>query len=118
MRKKVVFYSNPLFLCKGADIVAPSCMMDGHVTAIKHSLMKANLLSRVSVLSYSAKFCSVFYGPFRDAANCAPSFSNRSSYQIPVGSSSIAERVVVRIINYFRNKNSLLQYIYFDYLEV
>jgi len=84
----------------GADIVAPSCMMDGHVTAIKQSLMKENLLSRVSVLSYSAKFCSVFYGPFRDAANCAPSFSNRSSYQIPVGSSSIAERVVVSSIGY------------------
>ncbi|XP_026804233.1 delta-aminolevulinic acid dehydratase [Rhopalosiphum maidis] len=83
----------------GADIVAPSCMMDGHVTAIKQSLMKENLLSRVSVLSYSAKFCSVFYGPFRDAANCAPSFSNRSSYQIPVGSSSIAERVVDRDIS-------------------
>lgn len=83
----------------GADIVAPSCMMDGHVTAIKLSLMSKNLLSRVSVLSYSAKFCSVFYGPFRDAANCAPSFSNRSSYQIPVGSSSIAERVVVSIKN-------------------
>jgi len=82
----------------GADIVAPSCMMDGHVTAIKQSLLKENLLSRVSVLSYSAKFCSVFYGPFRDAANCAPSFSNRSSYQIPVGSSSIAERVVVSSI--------------------
>lgn len=74
-------------------------MMDGHVTAIKQSLMKGNLLSRVSVLSYSAKFCSVFYGPFRDAANCTPSFSNRSSYQIPVGSSSIAERVVVKIKN-------------------
>lgn len=72
-------------------------MMDGHVTAIKECLLEKNLLSRVSVLSYSAKFCSGFYGPFRDAANCAPSFSNRSSYQIPVGSSSIAERVVVGI---------------------
>lgn len=83
----------------GADIVAPSCMMDGHITAIKQSLMKANLLSRICVLSYSAKFCSVFYGPFRDAANCAPSFSNRSSYQIPVGSSRIAERIVDRDIS-------------------
>jgi len=85
----------------GADIVAPSCMMDGYVTAIKQCLMEENLLSRVSVLSYSAKFCSVFYGPFRNAANCAPSFSNRSSYQIPVGSLSIAERVVVIIIIHF-----------------
>jgi len=75
-------------------------MMDGHVTAIKECLMEENLLSRVSVLSYSAKFCSVFYGPFRNAANCAPSFSNRASYQIPVGSSNIAERVVV-IITHF-----------------
>lgn len=93
-------------------------MMDGHVTAIKNSLLKGNLLSRVSVLSYSAKFCSVFYGPFRDAANCAPSFSNRSSYQIPVGSSSIAERVVVRTINYFGHKNVLFFHIYVDYMEV
>ncbi|VVC25520.1 Aldolase-type TIM barrel,Delta-aminolevulinic acid dehydratase [Cinara cedri] len=83
----------------GADIVAPSCMMEGHISAIKNSLMKEKLLSRVCVLSYSAKFCSVFYGPFRDAANCSPSFSNRSSYQIPVGSSSIAERVVNRDIH-------------------
>jgi delta-aminolevulinic acid dehydratase/porphobilinogen synthase len=89
-------------------------MMDGHVTAIKQSLMKGNLLSRVSVLSYSAKFCSVFYGPFRDAANCAPSFSNRSSYQIPVGSSSIAERVVVRITNLDIKTFYLCIYIMFD----
>lgn len=75
--------------------------MDGHVTAIKEGLMNNNLLSQVSVLSYSAKFCSVFYGPFRDAANCAPSFSNRSSYQIPVGSSSLAERIVVNIICFY-----------------
>lgn len=63
--------------------------------------MNNNLLSRVSVLSYSAKFCSVFYGPFRDAANCAPSFSNRASYQIPVGSSSLAERIVVNVIRFY-----------------
>lgn len=79
--------------------------MDGHVTAIKQGLMNNNLLSRVSVLSYSAKFCSVFYGPFRDAANCAPSFSNRSSYQIPVGSSSLAERIVVNIMFLFNFLN-------------
>lgn len=81
-------------------------MMDGHVLSIKKSLMKENLLSRVCVLSYSAKFCSVFYGPFRDAANCSPAFNNRSSYQIPVGSAGIAERVVVSI-NYNNNKFNL-----------
>lgn len=83
----------------GADIVAPSCMMDGNVAAIKQILAKKKLISRVSVLSYSAKFCSSFYGPFRDAANSAPTFSNRASYQIPVGSLGIAERVVVNYKN-------------------
>lgn len=70
-------------------------MMDGHVKSIKQHLMEGGMISRVAVLSYSAKFCSTFYGPFRDAANCAPSFSNRASYQLPVGSDSLAERVVV-----------------------
>ncbi|XP_050421540.1 delta-aminolevulinic acid dehydratase isoform X2 [Adelges cooleyi] len=80
----------------GADIVAPSCMMDGTVKSIKQKLLEGGLLSRVAVLSYAAKYCSSFYGPFRDAANCAPSFSNRASYQLPVGSSSLAERIVDR----------------------
>ncbi|XP_050544729.1 delta-aminolevulinic acid dehydratase isoform X2 [Daktulosphaira vitifoliae] len=83
----------------GAHIVAPSCMMDGHVKSIKQHLMEGGLISRVAVLSYSAKFCSTFYGPFRDAANCAPSFSNRASYQLPVGSYNLAERVVDRDVS-------------------
>lgn len=52
----------------------------------------------MSVLSYSAKFSSCLYGPFRDAAKSAPSFGDRRAYQLPVGSSGLAERAVVRNI--------------------
>ncbi|XP_065226914.1 delta-aminolevulinic acid dehydratase [Planococcus citri] len=74
----------------GADIVAPSDMMDGRIGAIKSKLREANLISRVSVLSYSAKFQSCMYGPFRDVANSAPSFGDRRCYQLPPGSKGLA----------------------------
>jgi porphobilinogen synthase len=65
----------------GADIVAPSDMMDGRVGAIRKAL-DANGFERVAVLSYAAKFASVFYGPFREAADSAPQFGDRRSYQM------------------------------------
>jgi porphobilinogen synthase len=65
----------------GADIVAPSDMMDGRVGAIRKSL-DANGFEKVAVLSYAAKFASVFYGPFREAADSAPQFGDRRSYQM------------------------------------
>ena len=65
----------------GADIVAPSDMMDGRVGAIRGAL-DANGYSRVPILSYAAKFASVFYGPFREAAESAPQFGDRRSYQM------------------------------------
>jgi len=65
----------------GADIVAPSDMMDGRVAAIRDAL-DDNGLTHVAVMSYAAKFASGFYGPFRDAAGCAPRFGDRSSYQM------------------------------------
>ena len=65
------------FARAGADIVAPSDMMDGRVGAIKKILAENDLGSRVSVLSYSVKFSSSFYGPFRDAAKSAPAFGDR-----------------------------------------
>jgi len=65
----------------GADIVAPSDMMDGRVRAIREEL-DGKGLSRTPILAYSAKFASAFYGPFRDAADSAPAFGDRRGYQM------------------------------------
>ncbi len=65
----------------GADIVAPSDMMDGRVRAIRQ-VLECNGFDDVAVLSYAAKFASAFYGPFRDAAESAPAFGDRKSYQM------------------------------------
>jgi porphobilinogen synthase len=65
----------------GADIVAPSDMMDGRVAAIRRKL-DANGFQNVPILSYAAKFASVFYGPFREAAESTPQFGDRRSYQM------------------------------------
>ena len=65
----------------GVDIVAPSDMMDGRVAAIRQKL-DANSFSDVPILSYAAKYCSAFYGPFREAAQSAPQFGDRRSYQM------------------------------------
>jgi len=65
----------------GADIVAPSDMMDGRVAAIRQAL-DADGFSGTPILSYAAKFASVFYGPFREAAESTPQFGDRRSYQM------------------------------------
>ncbi|HEY7388524.1 MAG TPA: porphobilinogen synthase [Bryobacteraceae bacterium] len=65
----------------GADVVAPSDMMDGRVSAIRKAL-DANGFENIAVLSYAAKFASAFYGPFREAADSAPQFGDRRSYQM------------------------------------
>jgi porphobilinogen synthase len=65
----------------GADVVAPSDMMDGRVAAIRGRLDDAGL-AETAILAYSAKYASSFYGPFRDAADCAPRFGDRSAYQM------------------------------------
>jgi porphobilinogen synthase len=65
----------------GADIVAPSDMMDGRVGAIRRKLDE-NKFSDVAILAYAAKYCSGFYGPFREAAQSAPQFGDRRSYQM------------------------------------
>jgi porphobilinogen synthase len=69
------------FAVAGADIVAPSDMMDGRVKAIRADLDK-NGFKNTAVMSYSAKYCSAFYGPFREAAGSAPQFGNRKGYQM------------------------------------
>lgn len=65
----------------GADVVAPSAMMDGQVAAIKAGLA-GNGLKKTKILAYSAKYASNFYGPFRSAAKSAPSFGDRKTYQM------------------------------------
>jgi porphobilinogen synthase len=71
-------------------------MMDGRIDAIKKILFTNNLGSSVAVLSYSSKFASCFYGPFRDAAQSAPSSGNRRSYQLPAASTGLAIRAAER----------------------
>jgi porphobilinogen synthase len=65
----------------GADVVAPSDMMDGRVGRIRRSLDEGGL-ETTSLLSYAVKYASSFYGPFREAADCAPRFGDRASYQM------------------------------------
>jgi len=65
----------------GADIVAPSDMMDGRVKAIREALDEAGF-QHIPILSYAAKYASAFYGPFREAAESAPQFGDRRSYQM------------------------------------
>ena len=65
----------------GADVVAPSDMMDGRVEAIRAAL-DAGGMEQIPVLSYASKFASAFYGPFREAADSAPQFGDRRSYQM------------------------------------
>src|SRR5437588_4447999 len=77
----------------GADIVAPSDMMDGRVWAIRQALV-ANGFDKMPILSYAAKFASVFYGPFREAADSAPQFGDRRSYQMDLANRREAMREI------------------------
>ncbi len=70
----------------GADIVAPSDMMDGRVGAIR-TMLDGEGLEDVAILSYAVKYASAFYGPFREAAECAPQFGDRAGYQMDPGNS-------------------------------
>lgn len=71
-------------------------MMDGRIGAIKSLLRDNNLINQVAVLSYTAKFASNFYGPFRDAAKSKPAFGDRKCYQLPSGSTGLALRAAQR----------------------
>ncbi len=77
----------------GADIIAPSDMMDGRVAAIREALDEDGF-DQTAILAYSAKYCSGFYGPFRDAADSAPQFGDRRAYQMDVANSQEALREV------------------------
>ncbi|HEX3606056.1 MAG TPA: porphobilinogen synthase [Candidatus Dormibacteraeota bacterium] len=75
----------------GADIIAPSGMMDGQVAAIRQAL-DDNGFAETAILAYSAKFASVMYGPFRDAADCTPKHGDRRGYQMDVANQREAVR--------------------------
>ncbi len=77
----------------GADIVAPSDMMDGRVGAIRRKL-DANGFQDIAIFAYAAKYCSAFYGPFRDAAQSAPQSGDRRSYQMDPANAREALREV------------------------
>lgn len=75
----------------GADIVAPSDMMDGRVGRIRRALDEDGF-AEIAILSYAVKYASAFYGPFREAADCAPKFGDRAGYQMDPGNAREALR--------------------------
>jgi porphobilinogen synthase len=75
----------------GADMVAPSDMMDGRVAEIRNTLDEKSF-SHIPIMAYSAKYCSAFYGPFREAADSAPQFGDRRTYQMDPANSQEALR--------------------------
>ena len=81
------------FAAAGADFVAPSDMMDGRVAAIRRALDERSL-SEVGIMAYSAKFASGFYGPFREAAESAPQFGDRRTYQMDPANAREAMREI------------------------
>jgi porphobilinogen synthase len=82
----------------GADLVAPSGMMDGQVAAIRAAMDDAGFAS-TGILAYAAKFASAFYGPFRDAAECAPAFGDRTGYQMDPANGDEALREILADID-------------------
>jgi len=81
----------------GADIVGPSDMMDGRIVYIRQTL-EENGFDDVAIMSYSAKYASAFYGPFRDVAHSSPSFGDRKSYQMdPANSDQAVDEVLLDV---------------------
>ncbi|SGY98966.1 BQ5605_C034g11258 [Microbotryum silenes-dioicae] len=87
----------------GAHIVAPSDMMDGpsqgRIRAIKDALIDNGYSNRCNLMSYSAKFASSLYGPFREAAGSVPDFGNRKCYQLPPNARGLARRAILRDVD-------------------
>ena len=80
----------------GADMVAPSDMMDGRVGEIRE-ILDENNFSRIPIMSYAAKYCSAYYGPFRSAADSAPKFGDRRTYQMdPANALEGADIIMVK----------------------
>ncbi|ORX93407.1 delta-aminolevulinic acid dehydratase [Basidiobolus meristosporus CBS 931.73] len=80
----------------GCQVIAPSDMMDGRIKGIKQILIDNGISHRVSLMSYSAKFASAYYGPFREAANSKPNSGDRKCYQLPPNARGLARRAILR----------------------
>lgn len=83
----------------GAHMVAPSDMMDGRIRAIKQALIDNGFSNRCNLMSYSAKFASSMYGPFREAAGSVPNFGHRKCYQLPPNARGLARRAIIRDVD-------------------
>ena len=80
-RPDIIFEVHKKYIEAGADIIAPSDMMDGRIAKIREVLDKNNFKD-IPIMAYSVKYSSAYYGPFRDAADSAPSFGDRKTYQM------------------------------------
>ncbi len=90
---KLLSKASVVYADSGADIIAPSDMMDGRVKAIREALDLDGFIN-IPIMAYSAKFSSAFYGPFREAAQSAPKFGDRKSYQMDPANSREALREI------------------------
>ncbi len=99
----------------GADMVAPSGMMDGVVKAIREALDKEGFIN-VPIMAYSAKYASSFYGPFRDAADSTPSFGDRKSYQMDI--SNKKEAILEMKLDYEQGADILMVKPALSYLDI
>lgn len=87
------------YAIQGTHVVAPSDMMDNRIAAIRRKLNENSISNATAILSYSCKFASSFYGPFRDAAKSAPAFGDRKCYQLPMGARGLALRAARRDVH-------------------
>lgn len=99
----------------GADIVAPSDMMDGRIKKIRESLDKNGFVN-IPIMSYSVKYASSFYGPFREAANSAPSFGDRKQYQMDIANSN--EALIEAELDFLEGADFLMVKPALSYLDI
>jgi porphobilinogen synthase len=99
----------------GADIIGPSDMMDGRIGAIREALDDAGFTD-VSIMAYSAKYASAFYGPFRDALDSAPKFGDKKTYQM--NPANVNEAIVEAELDYDEGADILMVKPAFSYLDV
>ncbi|MGN1115993.1 MAG: porphobilinogen synthase [Candidatus Ornithomonoglobus sp.] len=99
----------------GADMVAPSDMMDGHIAALRKALDENGFIN-VPIMAYSVKYASAFYGPFRDAAGSAPAFGDRKSYQMDPH--NIREAIIEAELDYEEGADILMVKPGMAYLDV
>ncbi len=99
----------------GADIIGPSDMMDGRIGAIREALDEAGF-EKVSIMAYTAKYASAFYGPFRDALDSAPKFGDKKTYQM--NPANVQEALVEADLDYEEGADIMMVKPAFSYLDV